>query len=97
MQTSSCNEYPLTPHFYIVKLGFTGVFIFLIFALKHLCFEQKEEKMSFLYLKLSFFSTFRNCFILHGHVFVMKYNVSSMNYSSHVHALQIIIKLFMRH
>ena len=26
---------PLTPHFYKVKLGFTGVFIFLIFALKH--------------------------------------------------------------
>ena len=26
---------PLTPHFYIVKRGFTGVYIFLIFALKH--------------------------------------------------------------
>ena len=36
MQTSPYNEYPLTPHFYIVKLGFTGVYIFfLIFALKH--------------------------------------------------------------
>ena len=36
MQTSPCNEYPLTPHFYQVKLGFTGVYIFfLIFALKH--------------------------------------------------------------
>ena len=33
MQTSPCYEYPLTPHFYIVKLGFTGVY--LIFALKH--------------------------------------------------------------
>ena len=22
-----CDLYPLTPHFYIVKLGFTGVFI----------------------------------------------------------------------
>ena len=30
------NEDPLTPHFYIVKLGFTGVnIIFLFFALKH--------------------------------------------------------------
>ena len=30
-KTSPCNENPLTPHFYIVKLGFTGVcFIFLI-------------------------------------------------------------------
>ena len=36
MKTCPCNEYPLTPHFYLVKLGFIGVFIFfLIFALKH--------------------------------------------------------------
>ena len=27
MQTCPCNEDPITPHFYIVKLGFTGVFI----------------------------------------------------------------------
>ena len=34
-KASPCNEYPLTPHFYIVKLGFTGVYIFfLIFAPK---------------------------------------------------------------
>ena len=25
MQTCLCNLHPLTPHFYIVKLGFTGV------------------------------------------------------------------------
>ena len=36
MITSPCKVYPLTPHFYIVKLGFTGVYIiFLIFAPKH--------------------------------------------------------------
>ena len=33
--TSPCNEHPLTPHFYIVKLGFTGVYFFLIFVPKH--------------------------------------------------------------
>ena len=33
MQTSPCNEYPLTPHFYIVKLGFTGVYIIFLFLL----------------------------------------------------------------
>ena len=27
-KTSPCIEDPLTPHFYIVKLGFTGVYIF---------------------------------------------------------------------
>ena len=42
---------PIQPHFYIVKLGFTGVYIiFLISAQKHglwvlvICFEQKYEK-----------------------------------------------------
>ena len=36
MLTCPCNEDPLTPHFYIVKRGFTGVYIFfIIFALKH--------------------------------------------------------------
>ena len=32
-KTSPCNEHPLTPHFYIVKVGFTGVFIFFLFLL----------------------------------------------------------------
>ena len=31
MQTSPCNEYPLTPNFYIVKLGFTGVNLIFLF------------------------------------------------------------------
>ena len=36
MLTSPCNEDPLTPHFYIVKLRFTGIFFFfLTSALKH--------------------------------------------------------------
>ena len=28
--TCPCDLYPLTPHFYVVKLGFTGVYIFFI-------------------------------------------------------------------
>ena len=36
MLTCPCNVDPLSSHFYIIKLGFTGVFIvFLIFVLKH--------------------------------------------------------------
>ena len=31
--TRLCNLYPVTPHFYIVKLGFTGVYIIFIFLL----------------------------------------------------------------
>ena len=34
-KTSLCNENPVTPHFYIIKLAFTGVYVFLIFAPKH--------------------------------------------------------------
>ena len=34
-KTSPCNKAPLTPHFYIVKQGFTGVCMFLIFTPKH--------------------------------------------------------------
>ena len=35
-KTSPCNEDPLTPHFYIVKLGFTGVYIFFLFLLQNI-------------------------------------------------------------
>ena len=33
MITYPCNLYPLTPHFYIVKLGFTGVYNIFLFLL----------------------------------------------------------------
>ena len=57
--TDPCDIYPLRPHFYIVKLGFTGVYIILIFALKHIlcvlvrtcthniCFAQKYMKIMY--------------------------------------------------
>ena len=37
-KTYRCNEYPFKPHFYIVKLGYAGVYnvhIFLTFGPKH--------------------------------------------------------------
>ena len=38
MQTCPCNVNPLTPHFYIAKLGFAGgILCFLIFALNIDC------------------------------------------------------------
>ena len=33
-RTYLCNFDPLKPHFYIVKVGFTGVYIFFLFLLK---------------------------------------------------------------
>ena len=81
--TKTClyNFDPLKPHFYIVKLGFTGVYIiFHIFAqnidcgysLEALCFEEKYEKYqsflseNFQFLEVIFFSIYLN-----SHVFVM--------------------------
>ena len=40
-KTCPYNVYPLEPHFYIVKLGFAGVYLFLLFLLQNIdCFEQ---------------------------------------------------------
>ena len=74
MKTRLYNFDPLKPHFYKVKLGFTGVYIiFLISASTHnLCFKQKYEKYQsflpenfrFLEVKLSIY--------LNRRVFVMK-------------------------
>ena len=37
VQTCPCNEDPLTPHFYIVELGFTGLNFFLVLLLNIDC------------------------------------------------------------
>ena len=36
MKTCPCNEYPLKPHFYIVKLGYAGVYLFFLFLLQNI-------------------------------------------------------------
>ena len=33
-KTCPCNEYPLKPHFYMVKLGYAGVNLFFLFFYK---------------------------------------------------------------
>ena len=35
-RTCLCNVDPLEPHFYIIKLGFTGVYIIFLFLLKYI-------------------------------------------------------------
>ena len=35
-KTCPCNEYPLEPHFYIVKLGYGGVYLFFLFLLQNI-------------------------------------------------------------
>ena len=35
-KTCPCNQYPLKPHFYIVKLGYAGVYLFFLFLLQNI-------------------------------------------------------------
>ena len=35
-KTCPCNEYPRKPHFYIVKLGYAGVYLFFLFLLQNI-------------------------------------------------------------
>ena len=87
MQTSPCNEYPLTPNFYIVKLVFTGVYIFfLIFALQYRSWvlvrfqrvptiyvlSKIKKYLTFFHMKITIFTAVKYCSILHGHVCVMR-------------------------
>ena len=56
-KTCPCNEYPRKPHFYIVKLGCAGVYLFFLFLLQNrdcgyslepphnLCFGAKIRKI----------------------------------------------------
>ena len=79
MKTRLYNVNPLKPHFYIVKLGFTGVYIiFLISAQKHsLCFEQKYEKYQIFYLKIFiFFLVVKFSVYLNRLVFIMPTGLS---------------------
>ena len=34
--TKTCTVYPLEPHFYIAKLGYTGVYLFFLFLLQNI-------------------------------------------------------------
>ena len=43
MQTCPCDLYPLTSHFYIVKLGFTGVNINFLFLLLNIDYGYSLE------------------------------------------------------
>ena len=85
--TKTYNVDPLKPHFYIVKLGFTGVnIIFLVSAQNHrllvfvrtaspsthnLCFKQKYEKYQNFYRKIFIFWVVKFSVYLNRHVFVM--------------------------
>ena len=83
--TKTClyNFDPLKPHFYTVKLGFTGVYIiFLISGLKHrlwvlvrtaspLCFEQKYENYQNFVSEIFQFLEVKFSIYLNRHVFVI--------------------------
>ena len=74
MKTSPCNVHPLATHFYIVKLGFTGVYISeaVLTSTHNICFRAKIRKnLKIFHLKIIIFTAVKNRCMLHGHVFVM--------------------------
>ena len=70
-QTCLYNFDPLKPHFYIVKLGFTGVYIIFLTSTHNLCFEQKYEKYQNLLSENFHFLVVNFSVYLNRHVFVM--------------------------
>ena len=72
--TKTClyNVDPLKPHFYIVKWGFTGVYIiFLISAQNIDCFEQKYEKYQKILSENFHFLVVKFSIYLNRRVFIM--------------------------
>ena len=78
-KTSPCNVDPITPHFYVVKLGFARVYIFFFtFASKNRLWVLVSITVNVLsktkkkyHLKINIFTAVKYCFILHGRVCVM--------------------------
>ena len=91
--TKTClyNFDPLKPHFYIVKLGFTGVYIiFLIsdqnieavlMSTHNLCFVQKHEKYQNFLSENFHFLVIKFAVCLNRNVFVMLCNAARDTYS----------------
>ena len=72
--TKTClyNFDPLKPHFHIVKLGFTGVYIEAVLTSTHnLYFEQKYEKYQNFLSENFHFLVVKFSVYLNRHVFVM--------------------------
>ena len=84
-KTSPCNEHPFTPHFYIIKLGFTGVYFFSYVAPKHRLWvlvrtascvptinvlSKNKKNIKKYILKINIFTAVKYCCILHGRVCV---------------------------
>ena len=97
--TKTCLYYfdPLKPHFYIVKLGFTGLYIIFLISAQNiecgyslepprpsthiLCFEQKYEKYPTFLSENFYILMVRFSVYLNRHVFVMYSMVLSTSYN----------------
>ena len=58
------NVYPFIPHFYIVKLGYTRVYIFFLFLIQNI-------DSGYFLMKFSILTALKLSVYLHGYVFVM--------------------------
>ena len=79
MQTCPCNAHTLTPHFYIVQLGFYRGIHFFLFLLKNIdcgyslervltiyVLSKNMKNITIFHLKIIIFTTVKNCSISHN-------------------------------
>ena len=89
-KTCPCNVCPLKPHFYIVKLGYAGVYLFFLFLFQNIdCGYSLEpprrvptinvlsKHIKTFPQKIFIFYNFKNHCILHGQVFVYVHSCCS--------------------
>ena len=80
MVTYPCNVDPLTTHFYIVKLGFTGVDIIFLFLPTIYVLIKNKKNITPFHLKIPFLKKKKNCSLLH--VIVKWNNISTKDENS---------------
>ena len=87
------NFDPLKPHFYIVKLGFTGVYIEAVLTTTHnLCFVQIYEKYQNFLSEIFHFLVVKYTILLYRRVFVMVHR--SAGHAHKIHLIHIIKTYF---
>ena len=77
--TFPCSEYPLKAHFYILKEGFAGIYLFFLFLIRNIDSGFSTLNVLSKYIKNIFFSPMKFSiiiaekvpYLLHGQAFVM--------------------------
>ena len=106
--TKTClyNFDPIRPHFYIVKLGLTGMYIIFLISTQNidcgysleppLCFGQKYEKYQNFLSENFQFLVVKFSVYLNRHVFVLERSVPRLYVQSYMHSKDLPRKWFQK-